>query len=111
MRLLLALACGLFAVASLGAQTADWKDSSLVEVRTINEWCRHCPDWNKKHYSFRLPDGMTYVGETHKKLNVTLNGHTRIRIEGTGEIGDALHILDDSNKDQKLKIVEKIAKP
>lgn len=79
-----------------------------MEVHTINEWCKHCPDWNQTRYSFRLQDGMIYVGETHKRLNVTVNGHTRLRLEGEGKVGSTLHIMDDSNKEQKLKVVQKI---
>jgi hypothetical protein len=40
-----------------------------------------------------------------KPLNVTLNGNTKIAIDGT----DA-HILDDAGKDVKLPIAEKIAR-
>jgi hypothetical protein len=38
-------------------------------------------------------------------LNVTLNGQTKISIEGHD-----LHVLDDEGKDVKLPIVQKIAK-
>jgi hypothetical protein len=40
-----------------------------------------------------------------KGLNVTLHGQTKIVAEGMD-----IHVLDDAGKDQKLAIVEKIAK-
>jgi hypothetical protein len=106
MRLFLTLTFGLVASWGLSAQTPDWKEASLVEIHTVNEWCRHCPDWNKTHYSFRLQDGMVYVVETHSQLNVTLNGHTRLRLDGDGKIGSTLHILDDSNSTKPEAQVE-----
>jgi len=83
--------------------------ATLTDKRTINEWCRHCPDWNKTRYSFRTDDGMTYVGETHKQLDIALNGHNVIRFAKDGHVGDNLFVQDDSGKEQKLKIVERIA--
>lgn len=38
-------------------------------------------------------------------LNVTLNGKTKIAMDGTN-----LHILDDGGKDIKVPVVEKIAR-
>lgn len=87
----------------------EWKDASLVQKRTVNEWCRHCPDWNKTRYSFHAQDGMTYVAETHRNLDVAINGHVSIRFEKDGHVGDVLHVLDDAGKDHKLRIVERIA--
>ena len=108
-RLPLTAVVAIIAISGFGSSQSDWKDATVTNIRTVNEWCRHCPDWNKTRYSFRLDDGMTYVGETHKRLNVTLSGRTRVRLEGNGGVGDNLHIVDDSNKDQKLRIVQKIA--
>jgi hypothetical protein len=92
-----------------GASTPPWVDSSLIKVSTVNEWCRHCPDWNQTSYSFRLDDGRVYVGQTHKRLDITLNGHTKLRFEKDGHVGDYIHILDDAGQDRRLKVIQKMA--
>jgi len=86
-----------------------WKNSTVINIRTVNEWCRHCPDANQTFYSFRLDDGTVYVARTHMTLDITLNGHTQFRFEKDGHVGDAVHIIDDDGKDKKLKVTEKIA--
>lgn len=96
-------------LSSAQTKAAEWQKASLVEKRTVNEWCRHCPDWNKTRYSLQTQDGMIYVAETHRTLDVTLNGHNSLRVEKDGHVGAALHILDDAGKEQKLRIVGKIA--
>lgn len=88
-----------------------WQNSSVVKISTVNEWCRHCPDWNQTSYSFKLDDGTVYVGQTHKKLDVTLSGHTKFRFEKDGHVGDFIHILDDAGRDKKLRVIEKIGRP
>jgi len=95
-------------VAALFVQSATvspWKDSSVIKI--IEERCHHCPDWT--YYSFKLDDGTVYVGQSHKKLEVTLNGHTMFRFEKDAYVGDYIHILDDFGKDRRLRITEKIA--
>ena len=101
--LLLSLSCSLLLAES------EWKDSTVIKISTANEWCRHCPDWNQTSYSFKLDDGTVYVAQTHKKLDVTLNDHTKFRFEKDGHVGDHVHILDDAGKDQELRITEKMA--
>jgi hypothetical protein len=101
--LFLSLSCSL-----LLAET-EWKDSTVIKISTTNEWCRHCPDWNQTSYSFKLDDGTVFVAQTHEKLDITLNGRTKLRFEKDGHVGDHVHILDDAGKDQKLRITEKIA--
>jgi hypothetical protein len=97
----------------ISARTAraalDWKNSIVIKISTVNEWCRHCPDWNQTFYSFKLDDGSVYVARTHRTLDVTLNGHNSFRVEKDGHVGDYVHILDDAGKDRKLRITEKIA--
>ena len=101
--LFLSLSC------SLLASEGEWKNSTLIRISTTNEWCRHCPDWNQSSYSFKLDDGTVYIAQTHKKLDITLNGHTKFRFEKDGHVGDRVHILDDAGKDQTLRITEKMA--
>ena len=60
-------------------------------------------------YQFETPD-MTYkvrhvIRRSAKGLNVTLHGQTKIAVDGMD-----IHVLDDSGKDVKLTIVEKITK-
>ena len=85
------------------------EDSSVMKISTVNEWCRHCPDWNQTSYSFKLDDETVYVGQTHKTLDVTLNGYTKLRFEKDGHVGDYIHILDDAGHDRKLRVIPKIA--
>lgn len=89
----------------------DWKDSTLIKIETVNAWCRHCPDWNQTSYSFKLGDGTVYTAQTHKTLDVTINGHTKFRVEKDGHVGDYIHILDDAGKDRKLRITRKEIQP
>lgn len=56
-------------------------------------------------YILALTPGRSPLAHPRKPLNITLNGKTKIAIDG----GNA-HILDDAGKDVKLPIVEKIAK-
>jgi hypothetical protein len=107
--MLLRIAAAILLLLSSAVAAPGWQNSSVVKVWTVNEWCRHCPDWNQTSYSFKLDDGTVYVGQTHKKLDVTLNGHTKLRFEKDGRVGDYIHILDDAGRDKKLKLTEKIA--
>jgi hypothetical protein len=89
------------------AQTGEWTQSTLVKTSTVNAWCRHCPDANQTFYSFKLEDGITYTARTHSTLDITLNGHTKLRFENDGHVGDHIHILDDSGRDKRLVITAK----
>ena len=62
-------------------------------------------------YSFKLDNGTVYTAQTHKTLDVTLNGHTKFRLEKDGHVGDYVHILDDAGKDRKLRIIKKEIQP
>jgi hypothetical protein len=86
-----------------------WVNASVIKIATVNEWCRHCPDGNQTNYSFKLDDGTVFVAQTHKKLDVTVNGHTKLRFEKDGHVGDFIHVLDDGGKDRKLRVTEKVA--
>src|SRR5882762_9130495 len=94
----------------------QWQDSVLVKVESVNGWCEHCGgDVVKMNYSFKTEDGLVYTAQIGLRaikghpLDVTLNGHIRLRFEKDGHIGDYIHILDDSGKDKKLRIVSKAA--
>jgi hypothetical protein len=52
-------------------------------------------------------DGITYwlrTNYTGHSPNLTVNGHTKLAIEGRHA-----HILDEDNKDRKFDIVQKVA--
>jgi hypothetical protein len=106
-----ALALLLILASASFCQIVDWKQSTLVKTSTANAWCHHCPDWNQTFYSFKLDDGVTYTARSHHTLDVTLNGHVKLRFEKDGHVGDYIHILDDSGHDRKLVITEKSAEP
>ena len=94
-------------IATIGQTGGDWKNATLVEVSLVNEWCRHCPDWNQSLYSFKLDDGTVYVGRTHTTLDISLNGQTPLRFEKDGHVGDHLYIRDDAGKERKLTVTQK----
>ncbi len=63
---------------------------------------------SSNHYWFKF-NGLQYCLFFPSRLsgrtpNLTVNGHTKIAIEGRH-----MHILDDDGKDWKLNIIEKIA--
>lgn len=101
------LAVFISAPALAGQANQAWRNATLIKISHVNEWCRHCPDWNQSLYSFRLEDGTVYVGRTQDTLDVTVQGHTPFRFEKDGHVGDHIHILDDRGKDRKLTITEK----
>jgi len=85
----------------------SWENSSVIKI--VNEWCRHCPDWNQTSTRSSSTKAQSTSGRPHKKLDVTLNGHSRVRFEKDGHVGDYIHVLDDVGKDRKPRIMEKIA--
>jgi hypothetical protein len=93
---------------TIGQAEQGWRDATFIKAAHVNEWCRHCPDWNQSLYSFKLDDGTVYVGRTHDALDITLNGHTPLRFEKDGHVGDHLYIRDDAGKERKLTVTEKI---
>ena len=88
----------------------QWQDSTLVKVETGRGHTPLFHDVEVTSYSFKLSDGTVYIADSHHRtLDVTLNGHTRLRFEKDGHVGDYIHILDDSRKDIRLHIVGKTA--
>jgi hypothetical protein len=95
--------------ATIGQAEQGWKSATFIQISHVNEWCRHCPDWNQSFYSFKLDDGTVYVGRTHATLDITLNGHTSLRFEKNGHVGDHFYVRDDAGKERKLTVTQKIA--
>jgi hypothetical protein len=88
----------------------EWQDSTLVKVETGRGHTPLFHDVEVTSYSFKLKDGTIYTADNRSRtLNITVNGHTRLRVEKDGHVGDYIHILDDSGRDIKLHIVEKTA--
>jgi hypothetical protein len=102
---------GLLAIASLLALggVSRAQNATLADIRHVNEWCKHCPDWNQTLYSFKVDGGRTYVGTTHAALDIALHGRVTLRFDRDGRVGDHMHVIDDHGKYVRLKITEKIA--
>ena len=56
-----------------------------------------------------MDGAIVVVEQTHKKLDVMVNGRTNLRFEKDGHVGDYMHIIDDVGQEKKLKIIQKIA--
>jgi hypothetical protein len=86
------------------------QDAMLIKTETGRGHTPLFHDVEVTSHSFKVADGTVYVADTHNRaLDVTMNGHTRLRFEKDGHVGDYIHILDDSGKDRKLHIVGKTA--
>jgi hypothetical protein len=92
------------------ATPPQWQDSTLAKMETGRGHTPLFHDVEVTSYSFKLNDGTVYIADSRNRtLDVTMNGHTRLRFEKDGHVGDYIHILDDSGKDIKLHIVGKVA--
>jgi hypothetical protein len=88
----------------------QWQDTTLIKIKTGRGHTPLFHDVEVTSYSFKMADGTVYVADTHNRaMGIAINGHTRLRFEKDGHIGDYIHILDDSGKDRKLHIVGKTA--
>jgi hypothetical protein len=88
----------------------QWQDATLIKIETGRGHTPLFHDVEVTSYSFRVADGTVYIADTHNRaLDITMNGHTKLRFEKDGHVGDYIHVLDDSGKDKKLHIVGKMA--
>jgi hypothetical protein len=88
----------------------QWQDATLIKIETGRGHTPLFHDVEVTSYSFRVADGTVYIADSHNRaLDITMNGHTKLRFEKDGHVGDYIHILDDSGKDKKLHIVGKMA--
>jgi len=88
----------------------DSQDATLIKIETGRGHTPLFHDVEVTSYSFKLTDGTVLVADTHRRaLDITMNGHTKLRFEKDGHVGDYIHILDDAGKDRKLDIVGKTA--
>jgi hypothetical protein len=111
--LIFAVLCSAFALAG----NRDWKDAKVVNISSENGGAIAAPVGTMmvgipitKTFYWIQTDGITYIlgpaMSRRQLLNVTLNGQTKIAIDGHNA-----HILDDDGKDKKMRIAEKIARP
>jgi PEGA domain-containing protein len=116
MRRAVVLVFMLWASASL-ANNRDWRDAKVVNITSENGGAAVAPigtmivgvPITKVFYWIQTEDTTYVLGPAITKrqsLNVTLYGKTKIALDGRNA-----HILDDSGKDVKLPISEKIARP
>jgi hypothetical protein len=105
----------------LAAKERNWQDATVIAFRSGDAGSASIPvgtatvtvPINQTAYWIKAGN-MTYVISCYPRArangwrcpNLTVNGHTKIAIEGR----DA-HILDDDAKDRKVPIIAKIADP
>lgn len=101
------------------ASAKPWQSGTLVKIASsegpsgtavapIGGMILGVPIRNVTVFFYIHSGDLVYVGarrgEQHP-LNITLNGPIRFFVAGT-----KLHILDDADKEQKMKLIQKIAK-
>jgi hypothetical protein len=112
-----ALLCVLLLWSSLSlARDRDWKDAVYLGMTTSTNGVAVLPVGNMmvgttisgQTYWFKCAD-MTYAAAFDPMMqwhapNLTVNAHVKVALDG-----HSIRILDDDNKDRKLKIVGKYA--
>ena len=98
------------------AKDLQWKDAKIIDITTERGGAAVVPiaalvggPITKTFYWIQTDDTVYVLGPVLTRsqlLNVTLHGPTKIAIDG-----HSAHILDDRGKDEKLRVVEKIARP
>jgi hypothetical protein len=99
---------------ALVAKDRQWQDAQLVDIASSNGGAAAMPLGTMvvavpivhNFYWYETSDTIYACSPgSGKLLNVTLHGHNQFAVEGL-----TAHILDDSGKEIKLKIVQKIAR-
>lgn len=100
----------------LRAKDLPWKDARVIDISSEKGGAAVVPiaalvggPVSKTFYWIQTDDTLYVVGPVLTRsqlLNVTLHGPTKLAIDGKNA-----HILDDYGKDEKVRIVEKIAHP
>jgi len=98
------------------AKDLQWKDAKVIDITTEKGGAAVVPiaalvggPIKKTFYWIQTDDTVYVLGPVLTRsqlLNVTLHGPTKIAIDG-----NSAHILDDHGKNEKLRVVEKIARP
>jgi hypothetical protein len=116
MKALVTLLAFLCLTAVAVAKPRDWKDAKVVNITSENGGAAAVPigtmivgvPITKTFYWIQTEDTTYVLGPAitqRQLLNVTLNGKTKIAVEGRNA-----HILDDEGKDRKMNIAEKVAR-
>jgi hypothetical protein len=101
---------------SLLAKDRNWQDAIFLGAASSRDGAIAMPigtaivaaPLTSQHFWFRA-NGLDYCLNFPSRLsgrvpNLTVNGHTKIAIEGR-----RVHVLDDDGKDWKLTIISKVA--
>ena len=92
-----------------------WKDARVIDITSERGGAVMVPlaliggAVSKTYYWIQTDDTIYVLGPVltrSQTLNVTLHGPTKLAVEG-----NSAHLLDDRGKDEKLRIVEEIARP
>jgi len=110
--LILAILCSSAAL----AKDRQWKDAKVIDTTSEKGGAVVVPiaaivgvPITKTFYWIQTDDTIYVLGPAltkHQLLNVTLNGPTKVAIDGKNA-----HILGDDGKDKKMVIVEKVMRP
>jgi hypothetical protein len=110
--LILAVVCSSVAL----AKEYKWKDAKVIDITSERGGAVVVPivtlvggPISKTFYWIQTDDTIYVLRPVLTKsqlLNVTLHGPTKIAIDGKNA-----HILDNYEKDEKMRVVEKIARP
>ncbi|MGA9495112.1 MAG: hypothetical protein WBV41_04585 [Terriglobales bacterium] len=110
--LMLAVLCSSVAL----AKEYKWKDAKVIDITSEKDAAVVVPNATivggpitKTFYWIQTDDTIYVLRPVLTRsqwLNVTLHGPTKIAIDGKNA-----HILDNYEKDEKMRVVEKIARP
>lgn len=94
----------------------EWIDAKVIDITTESRGAVVVPlvaltggPTTKTYYWIQTNETIYVLGPVLTRsqlLNVTLHGPTKLAIDGNNA-----HILDDHGKDEKLRIVQKVARP
>jgi hypothetical protein len=94
----------------------EWIDAKVIDITTESRGAAVVPlvaltggPTTKTYYWIQTDDTIYVLGPVltrSKLLNVTLHGPTKLAIDGNNA-----HILDDYGKDEKLRVVQRVARP
>ncbi len=98
------------------AKDLQWKDAKVIDITSEKGGAAVVPvaalvggPISKTFYWIQTDDTIYVLGPVLTRsqlLNVTLHGPTKVAVDGNNA-----HILDDYAKDEKIRVVEKIASP
>jgi hypothetical protein len=94
----------------------EWIDAKVIDITTESRGAAVVPlvaltggPTTKTYYWIQTDETIYVLGPVLTRshlLNITLHGPTKLAIDGNNA-----HILDDYGKDEKLRIVQRVARP